>query len=147
MQIKPALIPAFLGILLISYAALGTQPEQAPFLDMVSKSDTIVTGVWASSNSRWDSQTRLILTDSVFKVDSYLKGQGNNTVSVTTLGGILRDRNLMMTFPGMIEFVPGERVLLFLTTSPEGIYQVYGRVSGVKQIQQVQSMIQIGNLK
>ena len=147
MPLKPALIPTFLGILVLSYAALGTQSEQTALSDMVSNSDTIITGVCASSNSRWDSQTRMILTDSVFLVDSYVKGQGNNTVSVTTPGGVLRDRNLMMTFPGMIEFAPGEQALLFLTTSPEGIYHVYGRVSGINQIQQVQRMIQIGKLK
>ena len=140
---KPSFILVIIGILFISYATFGTPPaQQSLFDEMTNRSDVVLTGVCTSSTSRWDEQTRMILTDSVFTVQSYVKGRGKTAVSVTTPGGVLRAQNLMMTFPGMIEFAPGEEALLFLTTNREGAFEVYGRVSGTKQIQQVQRLIQ-----
>jgi hypothetical protein len=112
---------------------------------MISRAETILTGVCASSNSRWDERTRMILTDSVFRVAAYIRGQGKATISVTTPGGVLPDRNLMMTFPGMMTFVPGTEVMLFISKAQNGSPYVYGQVTGARQIQEVQRMITVGS--
>jgi hypothetical protein len=124
----------------------GGQVEQPSLSEMISQSDTILIGVCASASSRWDPASRMILTDSVIKVSTYVRGQGKATIAVTTPGGVLRDRNLMMTFPGMATFVPGEEVMLLLSTQ-RSTTQVYGAVMGAAPVQQVHRMIQSGEYR
>jgi hypothetical protein len=133
----------FVAIILFAATAFGGQIEQLSLNELVVRSDTILMGTCTSSNARWDERTRMILTDSVIKVGAYLRGQGKNSVSVTTPGGVLRDRNLMMSYPGMITFVPGEDVMLFLSTR-NGAAQVYGAVSGADHVQEARRLIQPG---
>ena len=77
----------------------------------------------------------MIMTDSVFAVDRYIKGRGTATITVTSLGGALPDRNLIMTVPGMVEFTPKEEVLLFLARTTARTYSVYGLSQGKFVIQ------------
>jgi hypothetical protein len=102
---------------------------------MTAGSDVIFTGVCVSSQSRWDAQNRVIVTDSVFRVEQYIKGTGPSTVLLTNPGGVLPQFNLAMSASGVPDFHVGEEVLLFLTRPPRGNAALYGLGRGKQTIE------------
>jgi hypothetical protein len=98
--------------------------------EMTMRADVILTGKCIASRARWDDKSKIVMTESTFAVDRYLKGKATGTITVTSVGGALPDRNIMMTIPGMVEFTPEEDVLLFLAKSPDRTYSVYGQSQG-----------------
>jgi hypothetical protein len=129
----------FLGLALVvcigTPVVYGAEFGQISLEELTLRSDVILTGKCIASQSRWDDQARMVMTDSVFAVDRYLKGQGSATITVTAPGGALPDRNLVMTIPGMVEFSPKEEVLLFLAKTRSRNYTVYGLSQGKFVIQ------------
>ena len=106
-----------------------------PLEEMALGSDVILTGVCVSSTSRWEPSSRMIMTDSVVRVDRYIKGAGPTTVLVTSLGGALPEYNLAMSVAEMAQFRPGEEVLLFLLATPGRSHSLYGMGRGKQVIQ------------
>jgi hypothetical protein len=112
----------------------GSDADTATIREMTNRSATVITGVCTSSKSRWDETARMIVTDSVFRVDRYLKGAGASSLQITTPGGVLLERNLAMTVSGGVEFHQGEEVLLFLSSLGTNRLS-YPQVQGKRLIQ------------
>jgi len=113
----------------------GANTDVINFEDMTLRSSTIAVAVCLTSTSRWDESSRTIVTDSVFRVIQHVKGGGGQTLRITSPGGALPERNLIMTVPGMAAYTPGEEAVLFLTARREGSYTVYGTGRGKLSIQ------------
>jgi hypothetical protein len=115
---------------LLGLLALLIQARSINLEEMTMRADIILTGKCIASRARWDDKSKIVMTESTFAVDRYLKGKAAGTITVTSIGGALPDRNIMMTIPGMVEFAPDEDVLLFLAKSPDRTYSVYGQAQG-----------------
>ena len=126
---------ALILVLCVRWNVLASDAASITLQEMAVRSTVIVTGVCLSSTSRWDESTRTIVTDSVFRVDRYVRGMGPATLLVTSPGGALPELNLMMTVSEMVEFRRGEEVVLFLTNVPGKGHSVYGMGRGKALIQ------------
>jgi hypothetical protein len=130
---------ALLCFLLSSFPAdpvLAASDTAVPGVEeLATRSDLIFYGTCVSASSRWDDVSRIIVTDAVFRVDRYIKGNGPGEVLVTSPGGVLPERNLIMTVAGGAEYAPGEESLMFVTRSQNGDVSVYGLGRGKLTIQ------------
>ncbi len=108
----------------------ASDPTSVNLAEMTLRSGFVVTGVCISTTSRWDDAARVIMTDSIVRVDRYLKGSGPATMTITSFGGALPERNFAMTISEMVQFNVGEEALLFLTSGAKGSYTVYRMARG-----------------
>jgi hypothetical protein len=106
----------FLFVTSFSYA---TTVQRLGLDDLVKKAHTIVVGRVSSSRTYWSADRKLILTNYTIQVDESIKGQASGAVEVTTIGGKIGNRELMVS--GMPSFVTGENAVVFIETS--GAYQ------------------------
>lgn len=105
---------AVVGILC---TALSTHASVVLALDLaslVAKSDEIVLGTAGPQQARRSDDGQLIVTDMQLRVEESLKGaaRAGDVLVVTRLGGKLRD--IALQVPGEANFVPDQRVLVFL---------------------------------
>lgn len=118
--------------LLLPGTARATSARELGLDEMVSAADDIVVGEVLSSEARW--QGKLIVTDSVVRVDEALKGGGAATVTVTQLGGTavhpVIGAPVTMDVSSYVGLQPGERVLLFLEQKRPGMRQIVGAEQG-----------------
>jgi hypothetical protein len=99
-------------LLLPAVRAMSVVPPT--FAELVAESETIVRGtVIATRCEEFDSpQGRGIRTLVTFRVERRLKGAGDDTVSLTLLGGTVGKRSLRIA--GMPEFHVGARQIVFI---------------------------------
>jgi hypothetical protein len=107
----------------VSFAAAAVQAttvRRLAFEDLVRKAHRIVAGKIRQSRTHWSSNGKLILTDYTIEVDENIKGQSPHLFEVTTIGGKIGDRELIVS--GMPSFQKDENVVLF--TESSGPYEV-----------------------
>lgn len=92
--------------------------------ELVDRSDVIFAGTVVSVESRWNDEHTRIYTYTTFRVDEYLKGDGDDTLVITSIGGSVGD--IGMAASGMPYFRKDERVVLFTAASPSGSRGVTG---------------------
>src|ERR1043165_8567598 len=119
-MVKCAALTVGLSLLLgltVNYRA--TTVEELSLSDLAIRSRSIVQGTVRSTEARWTTDRKLILTTTMVEVHETLKGQPPRFVSVTTLGGRIGSSELVVA--GMPVFKVGESVVVFLEDA--GAYQ------------------------
>jgi hypothetical protein len=106
-----------------SYA---TTVHRLSFDDLVSKSQSIVSGRAIDTRTYRSADGKLILTSYTFEVEQTLKGGAASTVVITTIGG--RVGNTILHVAGMPSFSVGENAVVFLERSG-----AYNTVVGLTQ--------------
>lgn len=117
-----ALLPS--SLLATTLLRLGTQ-------DLADISPIVVTGEVLEQQTRLYEDGVFPVTYTTVVVDQTFKGTTAPVIDIFTLGGRVDD--LIGEPPGVAEFEPGEKVLLFLTEKfdkGEDTYDVYGWFQG-----------------
>ena len=104
-----------------------TVPEMS-LRELVASSESIVHGIVESTQSRWNEDRTLIVTDVRITVLDAVKGAPGGSVVVTQPGGQVG--KLRVEVDGASAFVPGEEAVLFLAPGPERETNVFGLFRG-----------------
>ena len=127
MQKRRLSILALVGCLLIvagSEAAFATTAVVPRDDEMVIESRAIVTGRVTGLSTAADPKTEFVYTYITLDVSAVLKGQiTEREIVLKELGGETSDRGTMIH--GMPRFSPGQEVLLYLNTWPDGSLRVH----------------------
>lgn len=127
-MLKPrSLVLFLLGCLLLiasSNRALATTAVVPGDNDMIIESRAIVTGKVIALSTAVDSNTELVYTYIRVNLNSVLKGQiSDGEIVLKELGGETRDHGTLIF--GSPRFEPGQEVLLYLNTWPDGSLRVH----------------------
>jgi hypothetical protein len=96
--------------------------------ELVSTSPSIVYGSVISTQSRWNEDRTLIVTEVRVRVLDALKGEPAGEIIVRHPGGQVG--KLLVEVPGASAFRPGEEAVLFLAPGPSGVLWVNGMNQG-----------------
>src|SRR5262245_59228827 len=108
-----------LGIVLwVVPVALATTVAEMPLRDMVSIAPSIVVGTVESSNSRWNEDHSLIVTDVRIRVTDVIKGHEAGEIIVTQPGG--KVGKLRVDVDGAVAYRNGQETVLFLAPDSRG---------------------------
>ncbi len=107
-----ALILTVLSLLGSVLSINATTVKRLDLDGLVSGAHEIVVGSVRASESYWSQDGRLILTRHTIEVSETLKGAGDQTIEVTTIGGTMGDLTLYVA--GMPVFEPGEETVVFV---------------------------------
>src|SRR4030042_1698793 len=91
--------------------------------ELAGGADSIVVGTVVGRTSQWNAEHTHIETQVTISVEERVKGAGNNTVTVTLLGGEVD--GITEWVSDMPSFNQGERVMVFLKEQA-GKNEVYG---------------------
>jgi hypothetical protein len=111
---------------LVALTALTTamvQDHVPGLAELARGSSVIFVGTVASQESRWDRDHRLILTDTRFEVDHFLKGGTGATATITEVGGTAEGTTLQN--PARAVYQLGNRYLVFGVTRLTGGVRTY----------------------
>jgi hypothetical protein len=124
-----------LAALLLSPAFVGaTSTVAVPVSELVRLSPVIVHGTVLSTESRWNEDHSLIVTDVRIGVLNTLRGQAVSDVVVTQPGG--RVGKLRVEVDGAGAFRLGDETILFLSPHAGGRYSVSGLSQGRFDVRQ-----------
>jgi hypothetical protein len=109
-------------------------------VELVTEAAAVVQGKVIKQRSLWDETGRVIVTETVVRVQSVLAGQAPRLVTVRTAGGQVGD--FAVEAIGFPKFKDRENVLLFLSDNgdstsrvlgyQQGHFEVVKRLDGVK---------------
>jgi hypothetical protein len=94
------------------YAAMLKLPME----DLARKADTIVLGTVTQQESAWDAQHTAIYTTVTLAVERVLVGTAAEVVALQVAGGSVGNMGMRTSTDAV--FQEGERVIVFLDTSP-----------------------------
>lgn len=97
-------------------------------VELVTKADAVVQGRIISQRSLWDESGRVIVTESVVRVQSILAGRASKFVTVRTAGGEIDE--FAVEAIGFPKFNDREKVVLFLKDNRDGTSRVLGYQQG-----------------
>jgi hypothetical protein len=97
-------------------------------VELVTQADAIVQGRVISQKSLWDATGRVIVTESVIRVQNVLNGQAPTTVTIRVAGGEVGD--FAVDAIGFPKFRDREKVVLFLRDNGDGTSRVLGYQQG-----------------
>ncbi len=97
-------------------------------VELVTQADAVVQGRVVEQKSFWDETGRVIVTESVVRVQNVLVGEAPKFVTVRTAGGQVGD--LAIEAVGFPAFNHRERVILFLADNQDGSSRVLGYQQG-----------------
>lgn len=106
------------GVLALAIAAGAVAPASATTLirasldTLVAGNDNVVVGEVLDSQSYWNADHSFILTDVTVAVNDVVKGQADNQLTVTIMGGTVGDITTMIV--GGPELIPGNAYVMFL---------------------------------
>lgn len=112
----------------VPQAADATTVEKLGARELVAKSPVVVHATAVASESRWNADRTLVVTETRLRVHTALKGDVSGEVSVLQPGGTVG--KLRVEVPGVAPFVPGEEAVLFLAENPAGERFVQGASQG-----------------
>ncbi len=124
-------------ILLWSWLCVASAPAGASVLihldleEMTTLSSAILLGRCVEIKGGWNEEG-YIVTNNVFEVREYYKGNLGSRVIISELGGQAGDR--MAEYPGVPRFRVGEEAVLFVWTDRYGRHQVIGLTQGKFQV-------------
>ena len=133
MKIRRWMVPLSTGILLCACAAgmlRATTLMQMTLAQMAHAAQEIVRARCVANATRWDSGELWTLT--TFDVEETWRGVANGQITVRLLGG--RTAQFTSTVSGVPRFRPGEEVVLFLQSTPQGDYSVVSWQQGTFRI-------------
>lgn len=97
--------------------------------ELVKQADLVVLGSCQETISAWDAEKKRIFTHIRVAIERCLKPCNcPSRITIRQLGGTVDDFSTKIA--GAPEFQKGERVILFLKTSPTTFYQVLGMSQG-----------------
>ena len=126
---------ALLTISLTATAAIAKVDGRPDVGEKTRGSSKVVLGTVTDVESEFgenDYGDRLILSRVTVRVDETMKGVHEGSVVVTLEGGTVGDLKLVVSDMPALE--PGNRAVMFLTSSPAGDHRPYGRGSGVVEV-------------
>lgn len=112
--------PLLLGCALLQ----ATSVPQLSSSQLVAEADTAITGTVIRTWSEWDAPHKFIWTRAEIQVHSTHKGKPGKTVIVNELGGVAEGKGMQVA--GSVQYVPGERVVVFLKHYPGTGYRTLG---------------------
>jgi hypothetical protein len=99
---------------------------------LVGRADEIIVGAVKESSSRWTSDGRYIVTDTVIEVSQTVHGKARDRVIVRRLGGTVGE--IGMRVAGTVDLMPDTRVLLFIQKR-RGHHYVVGMRQGAMRLE------------
>jgi hypothetical protein len=96
----------------LATSASATTLRRMSLDELVASNRTIVVGQVMDSRSYWNKDKTFILTDVRIAVNDVLKGNAQDEVTVTLMGGRVGDLTTLIV--GGAELLPGKSYLLFL---------------------------------
>ena len=109
--------------------------------EMTDQSSAILLGRCVQVESTWNAAHTDIVTNNIFEVQEYYKGNLGRRVTITELGGQVD--TWVAEYTGLPRFAVGEEAVLFVWTDPHGGHQVLGLTQGKFAVQRDKST---GNL-
>jgi len=106
------------GAMAVAIAASLAVPASATTLrrmgleELVASNKTVVVGQVVDARSYWNKDKTFIMTDVRIAVNEVVKGNAQNEVKVTLMGGRVGDLTTLIV--GGAELIPGKSYLLFL---------------------------------
>jgi hypothetical protein len=123
-----ARVCAGLLFILAAAACFASSYPKLSLNELVSQSETIVSGTVLSSSTAWDSEHRFIWTHTQIKINGTLKGKSQAVITVSEPGGTAD--GMTMQIPGATVYTPGENVHVFLYRTPLGYMRTTGYGQG-----------------
>jgi hypothetical protein len=118
----------FLASLVLPLVSFATSIVQVSLEDAVHQAVWIVSGDVVRNWCAWDSGHRFIWTHTEIAVREQWKGEAASTVTVSEPGGIVDGKG--MAIAGMVRYVPGEHVVVFLYRTKIGFIRTVGLAQG-----------------
>lgn len=103
--------------------AQATIARAMKFEDKVENAATIIVGECVSQQSRWDDAKKWILTYSTFRIESTLKGQPAQEITLVTPGGQVG--TVAQEVIGVPQFRQGEQNVVFVRNTQSGPTVLY----------------------
>lgn len=103
--------------------AQATIARAMKFEDKVENAATIIVGECVSQQSRWDEAKKWILTYSTFRIESTLKGQPAQEITLVTPGGQVG--TVAQEVIGVPQFRQGEQNVVFVRNTQSGPTVLY----------------------
>ena len=121
----------FLALLLALVA--GIPAGASTFLamsqrDLVRDSEAVIQGEVLQVHSFWDSQSRIIITEAIIKVEDSVIGNVGSAIVVRTFGGTVE--GYTVDAHGFPKFAKGERLLLYVERERDGAHKIAGYQQG-----------------
>ncbi len=113
--------------LMSSSIALATTIRKLDFSELVDESEVVVYGTVLDTRSYLMPSRGWVFTDTRIEVLHAIKGHVGSVVTVTELGGVFGD--IEMVVPGTARFDPGEQVVVFLK-NVGGKWRTAGLIQG-----------------
>lgn len=126
-SLREAGIPTVLATLL-AVSAPATTVVPMNLEEMAMASPDIVHGTVVSTNSHWNEDKTLIVTDVRIRVHDALKGGAAGEITVTQPGGVVGA--LRVEIPGVAAFRPDQEAVLFLGPQKDGNFAITGLMQG-----------------
>jgi hypothetical protein len=123
-----------LALFLLGLLLLATPRGAASVLihltieEMAEKSSVVFLGRCVAVKSELDPREFGMVTNNVFEVQEYYKGNLGRRMVISEPGGEVGGR--VTRYPGTPQFQPGDEVVLFVWTGPGGRHQVIGLTQG-----------------
>ena len=127
------LLAALAALALLIPQAWAVVAKPLSLDELIDRSDIVFAGTAIAVESRWNDERTRIYTYTTFRVDEYLKGDGDDTLIITSIGGVVGDMGYAAS--GMPYFRKDERVVLFTSASSSGARGVTGWNQGRFRIQ------------
>lgn len=134
----------FLLAVCILFNTALTTPKAPELTELSTRAAGVFVGRVVEQKAAWDAPHRLIVTQTHFVVEQWVKGSGGTTQVVTEIGGTVDGTTLEN--PARAVFQPGQRYLVFLTPRFSGgtrtLWGPYGsaRVEGPKGQETITSL-------
>lgn len=124
-----------LAIFLFPLTATATSVVALDLPLLTKASNTVVYGEVVKQESKWDAQKRTISTFSTLRIESSVKGGGEQEVIIEQPGGTVNDDAQRVL--GAVLLQPNEKVLLFLENhSNSSNYKITGFGQGMYRVQE-----------
>lgn len=114
--------------LLACAGASATSVVPMDLEEMAKASPNIVHATVISTNSHWNEDKTVIVTDVKLRVHDALKGGAAGEITVTQLGGVVGA--LRVEVPGVAAFRPDQEAVLFLSPQKNGNHAITGFMQG-----------------
>jgi hypothetical protein len=120
---------ATLLTLLLALPVSSTLVRHLPLEEQAHTAALVVVAVAAGQNCAWGSNNDIIYTDTQFRVEEWVKGQGaGESLTSRQLGGVIGEMG--QSVAGTPKFHTGNRYVLFLAERGDGRYRVVGFSQG-----------------
>ena len=115
-------------LLATAQQARATILAAVPLEEQAATAELVVLAVAGEQSCSWGDGQKIIYTDTHFRVERWIKGEGGDEVISRRMGGVIGD--IGQSVAGSPEFKTGRRYVLFLESAGAGRYRVVGFSQG-----------------